>query len=1267
MSGGIGIFGSLHIAREGLFAQQSAIGVTAHNVANVNTPGYSRQRAVFEPVEPQQIAGLYFGRGVTVDAITKSYDKFLNNNIMLETSILGQWEIRSSYMNQADSIFNESSEMGLNSLMNKFWQAWQDLADHPEGIPERAIVQSQARTMAGAFQSMTANLESIRSDANSRVADVVNKINQLSQEIAELNNQVLGTQTSNSNPNDLTDQRTLKIEELSTYIDITVIEEGDGQTTVMTSSGKPLVSENLHWSLQAQSDPERDNFFSIQYLAHGTAYDITDRIQSGHLKGLLAVRDEIVPAYLDTLDRLAASLVAEVNRAHSQGYGLNGLTGQNFFESLEVLTRADVDNTGGGSLYGAAVSSPAALKPGDYFMTFRNDFPGTTTYDLYDDTEEQLVFGIDAGNASLMFSDSADGSTIATAALQTGTYTGDELADELERQLEAASSTSQNYSVSWDGDTRLFSITNHGTNDLTLQWDDSRTLASTVLGFDRDASLTIAADNAAVSDFQAGTYASAAVLFEIDATSSDILFDDNSPGGPFLLSLQTGVYTTEELRAELEHVLEAGGAGNGQYTVSFDSDRHFTITADSNPAGNVSLLWSNAQSTAASVLGYNTAADMTLDPSDPSANVAIGEHAAGDVRYLERQFIIEHNVNDGIVFDDGGIGDGTGGTSVTARIVEGVYSGEQLAALIEQALEQSPGGAGQDYIVTYDVQQGHFSVINHSGNMHELSIDWDPAASTAATTLGFTAGTATVAVGAADVSDERVGVFQQYHEVSLYGISAKFANEDGRPRAGDVFRMDSLSDAARRIALDPLSGSDPEYIAAALDVFDITGQNNVLLFNNDGNPFGGEVSRIEIETGRYTGDELAAAIKEQLERNGADLFSVDPGVNTAIRFNDGAGVCDATIALAAGYYTGEDVAAAVESALETASGVAQFTVSYSSETKRFSIDVDATNGGDVALTWSDSVNTTAADLLGFQRNDTTGLSAGSSDAGDFGVHQSYAVIWDSDAGTFSIANNSADAPELLLLVDHPDSTMEYLLGFNEQIFTVQEGVNDTLVYSRGGGADETLTLASGTWSGTGLAEAIQDRLNDDLEVARYLVAYDAATHRFTVTNDGGADMTLRWSDAATTCADLMGFDAVDDTIADGATIENDRAPGRIAGGSSALSDFATGGARTGDNRNALLIAGLKDVGVMNDGTITLDDFYNILVSSVGTDVASTNNNIEHQSFMVDQLEQRRNSIAGVSLDEEMINLIKYQQAYNASAKLVSTLDTMLDQLLALKR
>lgn len=1267
MGGGIGIFGSLHIAREGLFAQQSAIGVTAHNVANVNTPGYSRQRAVFEPVEPQQIAGLYFGRGVTIDAITKSYDKFLNNNIMLETSILGQWEIRSSYMNQADSIFNESSEMGLNSLMNEFWQAWQDLADHPEGIPERAIVQSQARTLAGAFQSMTANLESIRTDANSRIADVVNKINQLSQEIAELNNQVLGTQTSNSNPNDLTDQRTLKIEELSSYIDITVIEEGDGQTTVMTSSGKPLVSENLYWSLQAKADPERENFFSVQYLANGTATDMTERIQSGHLNGLLAVRDEIVPAYLDKLDHLAASLVTEVNRVHSQGYGLNGMHGQSFFQALEVLTRAATDNSGGGSLYDAAVTDQSLMKPGDYSMTFLNDFPGTTTYELYDATDEEYVFTIDAGNASLLFSDSADGTTVSTAALQTGTYTGDELATELEAQLEAASSTGQNYSVSWDGDTRLFTITNHGTNDLTLQWDDSQTLASRVLGFAQDASLTIAADESASSDFQAGTYAAAAVLFEIDGTSSDILFDDNSGGGPFLLSLQTGVYTVEELRGELERVLEAGGAGNGQYTVAFDSARHFTITADSNPSGNVSLLWSDAQSTAASVLGYDTAADMTLDPTDPAANEAAGDYAAGDVHYLERQFAIEENVNDAIVFDDGGIGDGTGGTSVTARLDEGVYSGEELAALIEQALEQSPGSAGQDYIVTYDVQQGQFSVINHSGNMHALTIDWDPATSTAATTIGFTAGTATVAVGAADVSDERVGDFLQYHEVSCYGISAKFANEDGRPRAGDVFQMDTITDAARRIDLDPLAGADPEYLAAALDVFDITGQNNVLMFNNDGDTFGGAVSRVEIETGRYTGDELAAAIQQQLEGTGADMFYIDPGVNTAIRFDDGAGVCDATIALAAGHYTGEQVAAAVESALEAASGVAQFTVSYSSETKRFTIDVDATNGGDVALTWSDTVNTTAAELLGFQRSDTTGLSAGTRDTGDFGVHQSYAVTWDSEARTFSIANNSADAPDLVLLVDHPDSTMEYLLGFNEQLFTVAEGVNDTLVYSCGGGADETITLTPGRYSGTGLAAAMQDQLNDDLEVARYLVAYDPASHQFTVTNDGGDDLTLQWSDAATTCAALMGFDAVDDTIADGASIANDWAFGRITGGSSAVSDFATGGAHAGDNRNALLIAGLKDIGVMNGGTITLDDFYNILVSSVGTDVASTNNNIEHQTFMVDQLEERRQSIAGVSLDEEMINLIKYQQAYNASAKLVSTLDTMLDQLLTLKR
>ena len=216
--GGISVFGALHIVKEGLFVQQAGIGVTAHNIANVNTPGFSRQKPVIDTMDAQVIGGIYFGRGATLSSITKSYDTFLNNNIILETSILGRWEAQETYMLQAETIFNESGEIGLNAKLNEFWNAWQDLADHPEGIPERAIVQNKGQSIGLTFKNMAADLEAIRTDANNRISSTVDTINQITLEIARLNEQLLGTEAQRSKANDLTDKRSLYLEELAALI-----------------------------------------------------------------------------------------------------------------------------------------------------------------------------------------------------------------------------------------------------------------------------------------------------------------------------------------------------------------------------------------------------------------------------------------------------------------------------------------------------------------------------------------------------------------------------------------------------------------------------------------------------------------------------------------------------------------------------------------------------------------------------------------------------------------------------------------------------------------------------------------------------------------------------------------------------------------------------------------------------------------------------------------------------------------------------------------
>lgn len=333
----MGLSSALNICKDALSTAQSALGVTSNNIANVNTTGYSRQSPVIETKGSQLLGGISFGTGVELTAITKSYDQFLNINIAMSKSELGSLDVQDSYLTQIEQLFTESEDVGLDAALSDFWNAWQDLADNPEGSAERAVVQSTGESLAATISSKATSLEAIQSDANDEIASVVSSINELTTEIASLNKQIVSAEAGGASANDLTDQRTLKIEELAELTDITVLDGANGQTTILTSSGKPLVLENVSWNMEVQADAERNGLYAITLSDGKTSVDITDSISGGKLSGLLEIRDTIIPAYSDKLDVLASTLVTEVNQIHAAGYGLDGSTGNDFFTPCATI------------------------------------------------------------------------------------------------------------------------------------------------------------------------------------------------------------------------------------------------------------------------------------------------------------------------------------------------------------------------------------------------------------------------------------------------------------------------------------------------------------------------------------------------------------------------------------------------------------------------------------------------------------------------------------------------------------------------------------------------------------------------------------------------------------------------------------------------------------------------------------------------------------------------------------------------------------------
>ena len=326
-----GIYGViLNAGRGSLLAQQKALEVTGHNIANVNTPGYSRQIVNLAANEPIQWGSGLVGTGVKATEAARIYDRFLGLQINNENQHLGRWEAKKGTLERVEIIFDESSGYGLNQAMSEFWNAWQDLANNPSGNVERVTLLAKSETMANTFNNMYSSLEQIQKDVDVSIGGSVEDINLLTRQIADLNRKIVDVEVAGQSSNDYRDSRDLLLKELSSMIDINTFEKSDGSVTVAIKGGKPLVDGSYSWDLSTETNVQ--GFKDIVWVDDdGNTTNVTDDISGGKLRGWIEARDVSVPEYLRRLDNLAEKIISEVNALHSSGFGLDGSTGNDFF------------------------------------------------------------------------------------------------------------------------------------------------------------------------------------------------------------------------------------------------------------------------------------------------------------------------------------------------------------------------------------------------------------------------------------------------------------------------------------------------------------------------------------------------------------------------------------------------------------------------------------------------------------------------------------------------------------------------------------------------------------------------------------------------------------------------------------------------------------------------------------------------------------------------------------------------------------------------
>jgi len=385
-------FYGLEIARKGLRAAQVNLELSAHNIANANTPGFTRQQAIQKAIAPSNAIGLFettaavrIGGGVDVQEIRQIRDSFLDIQYRRENRDLGEWQIKRDALSYIEAVFNEPSDSGINTAINEFFNSLQSLSMNPEDATTRAAVQQRALALTETIRDVYIKLEGLQSELNQNVQFKVNDVNSYAERIAALNEQIFNFEITGRKANDLRDERNLLLDNVSKIVDATVFEDSHGRLRVDMGGGRMLVSHNEFFKLDvrrrsddvAHETQPKNNHVDIGGLVDVIWYrsDEVVRIAGGELKGLLDMRDGIggtgaldgervfagvpdglggtgvgsdlgpatnnnssfgIPYYMRQWNNFAHSLMITFNQVHRQGCSLDGTPDINLFSDGTV-------------------------------------------------------------------------------------------------------------------------------------------------------------------------------------------------------------------------------------------------------------------------------------------------------------------------------------------------------------------------------------------------------------------------------------------------------------------------------------------------------------------------------------------------------------------------------------------------------------------------------------------------------------------------------------------------------------------------------------------------------------------------------------------------------------------------------------------------------------------------------------------------------------------------------------------------------------------
>lgn len=350
-----------------LLAYRRGLDTTSHNIANVGTDGYTRQRTDYATREAQPYGNGWVGSGVQVSTVQRVYDEFLTLQWRSTTSGFARQESFAALAERVSSLFADTSS-GLGTSLQSFVNALQGVANSPTSIPARQVLLSEASALAGQFSGYGTRLEQLTAETNGRITSGAQEVNGLASAIADLNQRIVTALGRTSQPpNDLLDQRDRLVDSLAQKVAVTTVRQDDGALNVFVGTGQPMVLGTMAATLVTRSDPYDPSSLQIAVQTRSGTVDITGSIGGGELGGFLDFRRQLLEPARNAIGQLAVGIAELVNSQQRAGMDLTGAAGADLFAVGAAQALGNSANTGTATV-AVARTDLAQLTTANYYL-----------------------------------------------------------------------------------------------------------------------------------------------------------------------------------------------------------------------------------------------------------------------------------------------------------------------------------------------------------------------------------------------------------------------------------------------------------------------------------------------------------------------------------------------------------------------------------------------------------------------------------------------------------------------------------------------------------------------------------------------------------------------------------------------------------------------------------------------------------------------------------------------------------------------------------